>query len=62
MLAIYMLTVMAGLAIHLFGTLPLIFFLASRKNPYKFMKGLTQAAATALGRFLWLLFVILNQH
>ncbi|KAI6195591.1 Excitatory amino acid transporter [Aphelenchoides besseyi] len=49
MLAIYMGTVILGLAIHLFGTLPLIYFLASRRNPYEFMRGLTQAAMTALG-------------
>ncbi|KAI6239734.1 Excitatory amino acid transporter [Aphelenchoides fujianensis] len=49
MLAIYMGTVILGLALHLFGTLPLIYFLASRKNPYVFMRGLAQAGATALG-------------
>uniref|UniRef100_A0AC34RKJ6 Amino acid transporter n=1 Tax=Panagrolaimus sp. JU765 TaxID=591449 RepID=A0AC34RKJ6_9BILA len=48
-LSLYMLTVILGLVIHLFGTIPLIYFIVSRKNPYKFMKGLLQAAMTALG-------------
>lgn len=48
-LAAYMLTVIIGLSIQAFITLPLIYFLSSRKNPYKFMKGLAQAIATALG-------------
>lgn len=48
-LSLYMATVILGLVIHLFGTISLIYFLASRKNPYKFLKGLLQAAMTALG-------------
>ncbi|CAD5209288.1 unnamed protein product [Bursaphelenchus okinawaensis] len=48
-LAMYMVTVVAGLGIHLFITIPLIYFIASRKNPYAYMKGLGQAMATALG-------------
>ncbi|KAE9550107.1 hypothetical protein FO519_006682 [Halicephalobus sp. NKZ332] len=49
MLGLYMATVIAGLAIHLFFTEPLIYFLASRKNPFIFLKGMIHAAATALG-------------
>uniref|UniRef100_A0A1I8BEE6 Amino acid transporter n=1 Tax=Meloidogyne hapla TaxID=6305 RepID=A0A1I8BEE6_MELHA len=49
MLALYMLTVTTGLLIHLFITLPALLFIATRRNPYKFMQGLTQAALTALG-------------
>lgn len=49
MLGIYMLTVIAGLAIHLFFTEPLVYFLAAKKNPFKFLRGLLHAAMTALG-------------
>ncbi|CAJ0572313.1 unnamed protein product, partial [Mesorhabditis spiculigera] len=49
MLAMYMLTVIAGLAIQAFITLPLIYFVATRHNPYTFLKGLGQAVLTALG-------------
>ncbi|KAI1717413.1 sodium:dicarboxylate symporter family domain-containing protein [Ditylenchus destructor] len=49
MLGMYMLTVIIGLAIQQFITLPAILYFASRKNPYIFMKGLTQAALTAIG-------------
>ena len=48
-LSLYMLTVIAGLIIHLFGTISLVYFVATRKNPYRFLKGLLQAAMTALG-------------
>lgn len=48
-LAMYMVTVILGLIIHLLITIPTIYFLSSRKNPYVFMKGLFQAMATALG-------------
>uniref|UniRef100_A0AC34FMA6 Amino acid transporter n=1 Tax=Panagrolaimus sp. ES5 TaxID=591445 RepID=A0AC34FMA6_9BILA len=49
MLGAYVGTVMAGLAIHLFITEQLVYFLATRKNPYTFLQGLTHAAVTALG-------------
>uniref|UniRef100_A0A914Q7E4 Amino acid transporter n=1 Tax=Panagrolaimus davidi TaxID=227884 RepID=A0A914Q7E4_9BILA len=48
-LGLYMGTVILGLSLHLFGTISLIYFIASRKNPHKFLRGLMQAAITALG-------------
>lgn len=48
-LGLYMITVILGLVIHLFITLPLLLFFVSKKNPYIFMKGLMQAAITAFG-------------
>ncbi|CEF71573.1 Excitatory amino acid transporter 2 [Strongyloides ratti] len=48
-LGMYVLTVILGLIIHLFGTLSLIYFLTTKKNPYKYLHGLLPAALTALG-------------
>ncbi|VDM38914.1 unnamed protein product [Toxocara canis] len=48
-LASFVLCVLLGLAIHLFLTEPLVYFLASGRNPYAFMRGLVQAALTAIG-------------
>ncbi|CAL8069618.1 unnamed protein product [Calicophoron daubneyi] len=48
-LGLYMTTVISGLVIHSLGTLALMYFLVTRKNPYKFYKGIFQAWITALG-------------
>ncbi|XP_062378162.1 excitatory amino acid transporter 1-like [Sardina pilchardus] len=45
----YMLCVVLGLLIHSLLLLPLLYFLATWKNPYLFIAGLLQALLTALG-------------
>lgn len=45
----YIGTVLLGLIIHGFITLPLIYFVVTRKNPYKFMIGIFEVIMTALG-------------
>ena len=43
----YFSTVIVGLSIHVFATLPLIYWIILRKNPYKFMFQMSQALLTA---------------
>jgi len=45
--AYYMLTVLSGLAIHAFVTLPTILWIFTRRNPYRFMYQMSQALLTA---------------
>ena len=48
-LGFYMLTVLLGLFIHGFFTLPLIYLVIARKNPLKLYKGVLQALLVAFG-------------
>ena len=43
----YMITVLVGLAVHAFVTLPLILWLVTRRNPYKFMLKMAKPLLTA---------------
>ncbi|MCA9080596.1 MAG: dicarboxylate/amino acid:cation symporter [Planctomycetaceae bacterium] len=46
-LAAYFLTVLLGLAIHAFVTLPAVLYLLTRRNPYRFMLQISEALLTA---------------
>ncbi|VDH93280.1 solute carrier family 1 (glial high affinity glutamate transporter), member 3 [Mytilus galloprovincialis] len=46
---LYFLTVLIGLLIHGTLILPALFFICTRRNPYKFIYGILQAMATAFG-------------
>ena len=48
-LGLYIGTVLAGLCIHGFIILPLLYFIFVRKNPIIYIYGILQAMATALG-------------
>lgn len=43
----YSITVLAGLAVHAFITLPAVFYFFTRRNPYRFMLQMSQALLTA---------------
>lgn len=48
-LGVYVVVVLLGLAIHMFGTLPLTLWIAGRTNPYKYMWAMRPALFTAFG-------------
>ncbi|XP_062566675.1 excitatory amino acid transporter-like [Saccostrea cucullata] len=48
-LGMYMLTVILGLFIHAFITLSLVYFAATRRNPFHILRGVLQALVTAFG-------------
>ncbi|CAF2523243.1 unnamed protein product [Rotaria sp. Silwood2] len=48
-LGMYALTVLTGLAIHSLVTLPLIFYIITRRNPFAFYKGMLQAWLIGIG-------------
>ena len=48
-LGLYIVTVLCGLFVHALIVLPVVFFVFTRKNPYTFMKGVSDALMTAFG-------------
>jgi Na+/H+-dicarboxylate symporter len=48
-LGMYALTVLTGLAIHSLITLPIIFYVVTRRNPFAFYRGMLQAWLTGIG-------------
>jgi len=48
-LGLYMITIITGLVVHAVGTLSILYFVITRKNPAVFFKGMLQAWVTALG-------------
>ena len=48
-LGLFMVTVITGILIHGLIVLPTLFFVITRQNPFKFMKGVTEAMMTAFG-------------
>lgn len=48
-LAMYIVTVLAGLFVHACITLPIILIVVGRRNPLKFTYGMLQALLTAFG-------------
>lgn len=60
MLAMYVVTVLCGLFIHSAITLPVLFFLVTRRSPIKFVKGMMQALVTSFGTASRQVFYILR--
>ena len=49
LVGMFMVTVIVGLLIHALIVLPIIYVAITRKNPYRFMKGMREAMVTAFG-------------
>ena len=48
-LGLFIVTVITAIAIHGLLLLPLLFFVLTRSNPYRFLKGMVAAMATGFG-------------
>ena len=48
-LGLFIVTVVTAIGFHSLVVLPIIYLAIVRKNPYKFMKGMLEAMATAFG-------------